>query len=131
MAKNETQPTAAEWEILEVLWNRGPSTVREVYEYLAKDTGYTTALKLLQIMTDKGFVKREESGRAHIYRAALDQQNTQGSLVKRLLRQAFGGSTAKLVMSALSAKPASADELAEIRQLLDNLDSRSPKKPKK
>jgi predicted transcriptional regulator len=114
-------PTDAELAILSVLWKRGPSTVRDVHEALraSHDTGYTTVLKLLQIMTQKGLVKRDESQRSHVYRAAATADRTQKRLVGDLLDKAFGGSTSDLVMRALSVKPASAEELAAIRALLD------------
>jgi predicted transcriptional regulator len=119
------RPTDAELSILRVLWERGPSTVREVHEVLNKDTegtGYTTALKLMQIMTEKGLVERDESQRAHVYRARATQQKTQRQLVSDLLDRAFGGSPAQLAMQALSTKKASAVELAELRKLLDTLE---------
>lgn len=114
-------PTDAELAILTVLWRRGPSTVRDVFEALRDDagTGYTTVLKLLQIMMAKGLVKRDESQRSHVYRAAASEEQTQKRLVGDLLDRAFGGSAQALVMRALSVKPASDDELAAIRALLD------------
>jgi predicted transcriptional regulator len=107
-----------------VLWSRGPSTVRQVHEVISRDreTGYTTVLKLMQIMTEKGLVERDESERTHVYQARLTQEQTQQQLVDNLLEKAFGGSAAQLVMRALAAKEASADELAQIRQLLDELE---------
>lgn len=119
------RPTDAELGILQVLWERGPSTVREVHEVLNRDaegTGYTTVLKLLQIMTEKGLVERDEAQRAHVYRARATQQKTQRQLVTDLLDRAFGGSPAQLAMQALSTKKASAEELAELRKLLDTLE---------
>ena len=117
------QPTTAELGILKVLWRRGPSTVREVWEDAGPNpqTGYTTVLKLLQIMTDKGLVLRDERHRTHVYRAAGTEEQTQRRLVRDLLERAFEGSSAKLVMQALSTKRATPEELAEIRQLLDGL----------
>jgi predicted transcriptional regulator len=114
-------PTDAELAILGVLWKRGPSTVRDVHEALrsSQDTGYTTVLKLLQIMTQKGLVKRDESARSHVYRAAVTADRTQKRLVGELLDKAFDGSASELVMRALSIKPASREELAKIRALLD------------
>ena len=119
-----SRPTDAELAILRVLWSRGPSTVRQVHEALSRDreTGYTTILKLMQIMTEKGLVERDESERTHVYQARLTQEQTQQQLVDNLLEKAFGGSAAQLVMRALAAKEASADELAQIRQLLDELE---------
>lgn len=128
MKSNTSQsprPTDAELGILRVLWERGDSTVREVQEELEKvsPTGYTTVLKLLQIMTDKGLVARDESQRAHVYRAADARQTVQRGLVADLLDRAFGGSAQQLVQQALASRPASAEELAEIRGLLDAMES--------
>jgi BlaI family transcriptional regulator, penicillinase repressor len=119
-----TRPTDAELAILRVLWSRGPSTVRQVHEATSRDreTGYTTVLKLMQIMTEKGLVERDESERTHVYQARFTQEATQQRLVSDLLDKAFGGSASQLVMQALAAKPASADELAQIRRLLDELE---------
>ncbi len=118
------RPTDAELEILKVLWRRGPCTVREVFETLGetKQTGYTTVLKFMQIMAEKGLVRRDESERAHRYEAAAPEEETQRQLVGDLLQKAFDGSARKLVLHALSADPASADELAEIRRMLDELE---------
>lgn len=118
------RPTDAELAILRVLWQRGASTVRQVQEELNRyrETGYTTALKLMQIMTEKGLVVRDESQRTHVYEARVAEEQTQKQLVRDLLDRAFGGSARKLVMQALSVKKASAEELAQIRQLLDELD---------
>jgi BlaI family penicillinase repressor len=113
------KPTDAELDILAVLWERGPSTVRQVAEALGRENAYTTVLKLLQIMTEKRLVQRRESGRLHIYAAAKSRDETQRHLVRDLLNRAFGGSAAQLVMRALSASKASREELAEIRKLID------------
>jgi predicted transcriptional regulator len=115
------RPTDAELAILRVLWERGPSTVRQVHEVLSRErpTAYTTALKLLQIMTEKGLVRRDESERTHIYHVRLSEEQTQRQLVRDLLDRAFGGSASKLVMQALSARRATPEELGEIRRLLD------------
>ena len=115
------RPTDAELGILRVLWERGPSTVRQVHEVLSRErpTAYTTALKLLQIMTDKGLVRRDETDRSHVYHARLTEDQTQRQLVRDLLDRAFGGSSSKLVMQALATKRATAEELGEIRRLLD------------
>ena len=115
------KPTDAELAILRILWERGPSTVRQVHEQLARDRqgAYTTALKLLQIMTEKGLVDRDERERTHIYRARLSEEQTQRQLVRDLLDRAFGGSSSKLVMQALATRRASADELREIRKAID------------
>lgn len=118
------KPTDAELAILRVLWQRGPSTVREVMDELNRqaDTGYTTVLKLLQIMTDKGLVVRTEAGKAHVYEAAQAEAHTQQQLVAHLLDRAFGGAAHKLVLQALTARPAAPAELAEIRRLLADLE---------
>lgn len=118
------RPTDAELEILKVLWRRGPCTVREVFDSLSesKQTGYTTVLKFMQIMAEKGLVRRDETERAHRYEAALAEEETQRQLVGDLLRRAFDGSAKRLVVQALSAERATADELEEIRRLLDRLE---------
>lgn len=119
--RSPARPTDAELEILRVLWEEGPSSVRQVQEVLARsrEVGYTTVLKLLQIMAEKGFVLRDESQRTHIYRARHRQDKLQRQLVMDLLSRAFGGSAEKLVVQALSAKKLSREELAEIRGVLD------------
>ncbi|HJQ38447.1 MAG TPA: BlaI/MecI/CopY family transcriptional regulator [Thermoanaerobaculia bacterium] len=118
------RPTDAELAILNVLWQRGASTVREVHDALSAthDTGYTTVLKLLQIMTDKGLVVRDESQRAHVYASRYSEQRTQRQLLGDLIDRAFRGSPASLVMQALSATRASAEELTAIRHLLDQME---------
>jgi len=115
------RPTDAELEILTVLWSRGPSTVREVHETLErrKPTQYSTVLKFLQIMAEKGLVRRDEKARAHVYQAAQPREQTQKQLAGDLLQRAFAGSAKSLLMGALSARKASREELAELRQLLD------------
>ncbi len=115
-----SRPTDAELEILRVLWARGPSTVRQVHDVLSanREFAYTTTLKLLQLMTEKGVAVREEDGRVHLYRAAAAQEETQRHLIRDLIDRAFGGSPSQLVMQALAVKPASSDELREIRRLL-------------
>lgn len=122
--KPTPRPTDAELAILRVLWERGPSTVREVHDEVSRThgSGYTTILKLLQIMTDKGLVVRDETERAHVYTTTLSQQRTQRQLLGDLIDRAFGGSPASLVMQALSASRASAEELTQIRSLLDSMD---------
>jgi predicted transcriptional regulator len=122
--KTPPRPTDAELNILRALWALGPSTVRQVQEALAEDreTGYTTVLKLLQIMTEKRLVKRDESERTHVYEARLTQEQTQQQLVSDLLDRAFGGSAKQLVMQALAAKRTSAREMAEIKELLEKLE---------
>ena len=124
MRKN---PTTAELSILHVLWARGPSTVREIHGGLSseKPTGYTTTLKLLQIMADKGLVSRDEKQRAHIYQARIPRDKTQSQLVRSLVDTVFGGSASRLVMHALSSKKASPEHLAEIRRALDDMEGKS------
>jgi predicted transcriptional regulator len=114
------KPTEAELAILGVLWQRGPSTVRQVHDALnaTKKTGYTTVLKFMQIMTEKGLVTRDEAPYAHVYQAKLPQQQAQRTLVADLLDRAFEGSMSGLVMQALSARKASPAELSEIRKVL-------------
>ncbi len=124
--KTLPRPTEAELAILRVLWERGPSTVRAVQQALEDErgTGYTTALKLLQIMNEKGLVRRDDRQRTHVYEAVLPAEATQRQLVRDLLDRAFGGSARQLVMQALSAERASKADLAEIRKLLDALENR-------
>jgi BlaI family transcriptional regulator, penicillinase repressor len=117
--KSRRKPTDAELAILRVLWTRGPSTVREVAGAMGREGAYTTVLKLLQIMTDKGLVRRDESARSHVYEATATADQTQQQLVTDLVNKVFEGSAAKLVMHALATGKASAAELAEIRKLLD------------
>ncbi|MEE8525256.1 MAG: BlaI/MecI/CopY family transcriptional regulator [Thermoanaerobaculia bacterium] len=122
--KASNRPTDAELGILRVLWPRGPATVREVHEELEQEapTGYTTVLKQLQIMTDKGWVVRDESQRAHVYRAGEPRERTQLHLVGDLVDRAFEGSAGQLVLQALASRRASAEEIAEIRRILDDLE---------
>ena len=112
------RPTKAEVAILRVLWERGPSTVREVAHAMGRESAYTTVLKLLQNMTDKRLVARDESSRSHVYRAALPEDQTKRQLVADLLERVFDGSAAKLVMHTLAAAKTSPDEIDEIRRLL-------------
>ena len=122
MARRKSpRPTDRELTILRILWDKGPSTVREVNEAMNEDgsTGYTTTLKLMQIMVEKGLVLRDESQFKHVYRPALTEEKAQKQLVGDLLDRAFSGSAEKLVMRALSAKKVSAKELASIRKMLD------------
>jgi predicted transcriptional regulator len=121
------RPTDSELSILRVLWERGPSTVRDVHEQLNRNapTGYTTVLKLLQIMTEKGLVVRDEANRAHIYESRYGEQKTQRQLLSDLADRAFGGSAAKLVMQALSGRKATTEELGAIRELLDKMEGDS------
>ena len=115
------RPTDAELAILRILWDRGPSTVRQVHDILGleRQAAYTTALKLLQIMTEKGLVERDERDRTHIYRARLSEETTQRQLVRDLVDRAFAGSSSKLVLQALASKRASAEELRDIRKAID------------
>jgi BlaI family penicillinase repressor len=115
------RPTSAELEILTVLWSRGPATVREIHEIIAKrkPAQYTTVLKLLQIMSEKGLVRRDDKARAHVYEPACYREVTQKQLAGDLLQRAFNGSAARLLQGALSARRASKAELAEMRKLLD------------
>jgi len=113
------KPTNAEVAILRVLWSRGPSTVREVATAMGREAAYTTVLKLMQNMTDKRLVRRDESARTHVYAAAQPEEQTQKQLVTDMLDKVFNGSAAKLIMQALAARDTSPKELAEIRKLLD------------
>ena len=117
------KPTDAELEILHVLWANGPSTVRQVHEQLSlsRDIGYTTALKFMQIMYEKGLLSREEDARSHTYTAVVSQEDTQRNLVDRFVETAFRGSASKLVMQVLGQHKASREELDEIKNLLNNL----------
>lgn len=112
------KPTDAELAILRVLWSRGPSTVRQIAEDMGREAAYTTILKLLQIMTEKRLVVRDEAARTHVYQAAYTQDQTQRQLVADLLDRAFDGSAAKLVLQALAASKTSPEDLAEIKKLL-------------
>ena len=120
-------PTDAELDILAALWRLGPATVREVHDALAKDSGYTTTLKQMQVMLDKGLVSRSERFRSHVYEAVQPKEQTQKAVAGDLLRRAFGGSAKSLVLGALSAKPASASELAEIRGMIEEFEKRKGK----
>jgi BlaI family penicillinase repressor len=115
-------PTAAELDILAALWRLGPATVREVHEALGKDCGYTTTLKQMQLMTDKGLLVRSERFRSHVYECRVPQDRMQNQIAADLLRRVFGGSAKRLIMGALGAQPASAEELADIRRMIDALD---------
>ena len=128
MPKDPPRPTESEIQILAILWERGPSTVRSVHEQLGRDTGYTTILKLMQIMATKGLVERARFGKQHVYRPAAPEQRTQKRLVGDLLDRAFGGSVRKLMVAALSAQRATPDELREIRKLIDDTSNRTKSK---
>jgi BlaI family transcriptional regulator, penicillinase repressor len=122
------QPTPSELEILQILWSRGPSTVREIFEVMAqqKEIGYTSALKLLQIMTSKGLVTRTEEQRAHVYEAALPAEQTKQQFAADVLHRVFRGSTSQLMQHALSGRRSSRKELDEIRKLLDEYERKLP-----
>lgn len=117
-------PTGAELDILAVLWRLGPSTVREVHAALQKDSGYTTTLKQMQLMTDKGLLVRNERFRSHVYEARTAKEQTQRQIASDLLRRAFDGSAKSLVLGALSAQPASRADLEDIRRMLDDFEKR-------
>jgi BlaI family transcriptional regulator, penicillinase repressor len=123
MSAKALKPTEGELEILQVLWDKGEATVREVHEELAKvkDIGYTTALKLLQIMYEKGLVSRDDSAKTHIYKPAVTREKTQKQLVGKMINTLFAGSPGQLVMQALGNHNASKEELDEIQRLLDSL----------
>lgn len=125
MAKTKLpRPTDAELDILRVLWSQGPSTVRDVHGTLEKQRaiGYTTVLKLMQIMAEKGLVERDERARAHVYKAALAEEQTQRQLVRHLVERAFGGSATKLVLQALATERASAEEIRQMRAMLEEFE---------
>lgn len=127
MGKEKTpQPTGRELEILRILWERGPGTVREVNKEMnmAKTTGYTTTLKLMQIMAEKGLLRRDDSRYKHVYKPTVSEEKAQKRLVRDLMEKVFSGSAEKLVMRALSAKKVSPKELARIRKLLDNFEGK-------
>jgi predicted transcriptional regulator len=116
-------PTEAELAILQIMWNRGPSTVRDVHIALcSKRTGYTTTLKQMQVMVDKGLLKRNERYRSHVYEVRIQREQTQLRLTRSLLARAFDGSAKNLVIGALSSQPISRAELAEIREMLDEFE---------
>ncbi len=117
------KPTTSELEILQVLWQKGLATVRDVHEELAKtkDAGYTTTLKLMQIMNEKGLVKRDASMRTHVYQSAVNKENTQKHLLGKMIDSLFGGSSTQLVIQALGEHKVSVEELEKIQQLIDKL----------
>jgi BlaI family penicillinase repressor len=125
MSNTNIKPTEGEMEILQVLWKNGNCTVREVHEELnKKDSGYTTTLKLMQIMLEKGLVDRDASSKTHIYRALINQEQTQQQLVNKMIDNVFNGSAARLVMQALGNKTASQEEIDLIKAYLDNLENK-------
>jgi BlaI family penicillinase repressor len=121
MVHSNQKPTASELEILQVLWTRGPSTVREVYEVLGekRDIGYTSVLKLMQIMTEKGSVRRNETQRAHVYEVCQPAEKTKRGLAADVLERVFDGSASELMMHALAGRRASKEEIAELRRLIN------------
>ena len=125
--RTSPQPTEVELAILRALWDRGPSSVRQVHEALSgtRDTGYSTTLKMMQVMFDKGLLKRDESVRPQVYRPAQPEAKTQTQMVDDLVQKVFGGSARKLVLRAVQSEQVSADELAEIRKLLKEMDKSS------
>ena len=121
-ADSRRLPTDAEIDILAVLWRLGPSTVRDVHEALGKESGYTTTLKQMQLMAGKGMLARSERFRSHVYEASVPPEETRTQIAGDLLRRAFGGSAKSLVMGALTAEPASREELRDIRRILDEFE---------
>ncbi len=117
------RPTESELEILQTLWTKGLATVREVHEELArtKDVGYTTTLKLMQIMHEKGLVKRDDSMRTHVYQAAVNKEKTQRHMLSKIIDNLFGGSPTQLVIQALGEHKASPEEIEKIQELLNNM----------
>jgi BlaI family penicillinase repressor len=125
MSNTNSKPTEGEMEILQVLWKKGNCTVREVHEALNKrDAGYTTTLKLMQIMHEKGLVARDTSSKTHIYKALINQEKTQQQLVNKMIDNVFNGSAARLVMQALGNKTASKEEIDLIKEYLDKLENK-------
>jgi len=125
-SRRSKRPTDAELEILGILWGEGPSTVREVHGILEqhRPTGYTTALKTMQIMAEKGLVERDETQRTHVYSAKLDRAQAQKSFINNMVDTVFGGSSKSLVMRALEADDVTAEDVAEIRKVIEEFDSR-------
>jgi len=125
MTMNSIKPTESEYEVLQVLWQNGPSTVRQINEILCekREVGYTTTLKIMQIMHEKGLLSREKSGKTHIYRAEISESETQQALVDRFVARTFGGSALQLVLQALGNHQASPEEISQIRAYLDELEN--------
>lgn len=125
---SSSQPTEVELQILRILWEQGPSTARQVHERLAetRDTNYSTTVKMLSVMLDKGLVRRDETVRPQVFRATATRQRTQQQMLGDLIHKAYDGSAGSLVLQALSSQKASPQELAEIRQLLNELEGESP-----
>lgn len=124
MAKENLKPSEAEFQILQILWHQGPSSVRDVHDHLnlKKESGYTTTLKTMQRMLEKKMLIREDSSKVHLYKAALKEEETQNLLLDRILNTAFGGSASKLVFRALGNKRPSADELKKIREYINKIE---------
>jgi BlaI family penicillinase repressor len=124
MSKDHPKPTDAELEILQVLWQKGPSSVRQVHEHLSgdRDTGYTTTLKFMQIMSEKGLVRRNTDARSHIYEAAIAETDVQQQLLRRFVDTAFRGSAMSLVMQALGQHQAAGEELDQIKALIEQME---------
>jgi predicted transcriptional regulator len=123
-------PSDAEFGILTYLWRSGPSTVRDVHEALAKNTGYTSTLKQMQVMHEKGLLKREESARSHVYAPAISKEEAQARFAGELMHRVFEGSAQSLVMGALTAQRASSKDLDEIRRMLDEFAAKKKRKPR-
>lgn len=128
----QNRPTESEMGILQILWEQGPSTVREVHEILSekKEAGYTTTLKLMQIMNEKGLLTREDESKSHVYSAAVKQQSIQKQVVGKMIESLFKGSSARLVMHALGNHRASKEEIREIKKYLDEIENRHSTKKK-
>lgn len=130
MSNKSIKPTESELEILAILWEKGPATVRDIHEVLerSKDAGYTTTLKLMQIMHEKGLVDRDTSAKTHIYRASVSQQDTQQQLLSKMIDTVFNGSASQLVLQALGNRKASAAELDAIKAYLDEIEKKGNNK---
>ena len=127
MTEQALKPTDSELEILNILWEKGPSTVRDVHDVLtqSKEAGYTTTLKLMQIMHDKGLLKRDVTNKSHVYTANISQEKTQGQLVKRMIDNVFNGSASQLVMQALGHHRTDSKELQEIKKYLEEMEKKN------
>jgi predicted transcriptional regulator len=128
----QSKPTESEMEILQVLWEQGPSTVRDVHEILSEkiESGYTTTLKLMQIMNEKGLLTRNDEAKSHVYSAAVKKQSIQKQVVSKMIEGLFKGSSANLVMHALGNHRASKEEIREIKKYLDEIEKKAPSKKK-
>jgi len=124
MTRKTPRPTESEQEILQAIWELGPATVRQVHEAMKSDVRYTTVLKQMQVMTEKGLLNRDESQRSHVYRSRQKPEATQRTLVSDLMKRVFGGAADKLVIQALNAKKTTPEEIAAIRKLLDELEEK-------